>query len=79
MITPKSKLRIFGFSRKTNHRSNCSRFVVFTSPWRRSQQGRPKRWYPAAALHRVTTQKTSVCFVEQVNRCDHLQITEFRR
>jgi hypothetical protein len=31
---------------------------ILTSPWRWRQHGPPKRWYPTATLHGVTTQKT---------------------
>jgi len=31
----------------------------FSRWWRWMQQGPPKRWYPTATLHGVTTQKTT--------------------
>jgi len=33
--------------------------LAASSPWRRRQQGPPKRWHPTTTLHGITTQKTT--------------------
>jgi len=52
VVTP--CIGVVGYQR---FRCSCCLYLQFTSPWRWKQYGPPKRWYPATALHGVTTRR----------------------